>query len=151
MGVNIFIIGCFNHRIIEYQTGRDFWRNLSWQKHVKILNIHFLTNLREGEINPLRHFCCLSRICNTTMYCCSICELRLLSVKWLSILRFSKFPLCLCQIHDSLVFVFSLKGKARAWLKSFKSISESTSVLKSIEDHLLLNQQLCILNPGRKD
>lgn len=84
--------------------------------------IIFSISLR-GEKN-LWYFCCWRRICNTTRDCCSICELRLLSVKWLSSLRFSKFLLCLCQIHSSLAFVISLKRrkkkekeKLRVWLK----------------------------------
>lgn len=72
-------------------------------------------------------FCCWSRICNTSRDYCSICELRLLSVKWLSSPKFSKFLLCLCQIHDSLTFVISIKRKKKekacARLKIFKSIS----------------------------
>lgn len=69
-------------------------------------------SLRGGKKN-LRYFCCWSRICNTTRDCCSICELRLFSVKWLSSLRFSKFLLCLCQIHNSFTFAISLKRKKK--------------------------------------
>lgn len=103
-GNSIFIIGC-----------------------LKILSIHFLTNFKKGKKSS-KTFCCWSRICNTSRDCCSVCELRLLSVKWLSSPRFSKFLLCLCQIHNSLTFVISIerkkkKEKACARLKIFKSIS----------------------------